>query len=218
MKNIKKLLCLFNLHELISTNSEGFFRCNNCNRHFKIDLATNTIRQIKIINGKKIMYKQIYEKFTIPILCLIIFFIILIKIYKIKEQLNSFMQTRTTETIDPHFQQISIWEYLHDCNIQHPDIVYAQVMLETGNLTSRLYNEYNNLFGMKKVNKRPTTQIPCDTSVYGKYANWKHSVHDYIIWQSIYAYNLSREEYFNFLGDVYATDTNYVKKLKQFIE
>ncbi len=107
----------------------------------------------------------------------------------------------------------SIMLYLIECKVQHPDIAFAQIMLETGWLKSKLYQRGNNLFGMKYPKKRPTTAT---SIVYGHagYTSWKVSIHDYMLWQSYFARNLTKDEYFDVLSKRYAIDPDYVDKVK----
>ena len=39
-------------------------------------------------------------------------------------------------------------------NLKYPHIVYAQAMLESGNFTSKIFRENNNMFGMKQARVR----------------------------------------------------------------
>lgn len=43
--------------------------------------------------------------------------------------------------------------------LEHPDIVFAQAKLESGNFNSQIFRENNNLFGMKMPWNRPTVAI-----------------------------------------------------------
>lgn len=101
-----------------------------------------------------------------------------------------------------------VLNYIYELRVQHPYIVYAQAIIESGNFSSKIFKENNNLFGMKLAYQRPTTAIKAQYS-HAVYKNWKESVLDYAIWQSIYARNLTEEEYFVKLKS-YAMDENYV--------
>ena len=116
------------------------------------------------------------------------------------------------EIIDPVIIELNVWETIQQLNIQHPDIVYCQYQLESGSGTSQLSISNNNLFGMRCPKLRPTTSV-CING-WAAYPSWRESVIDYALWQSCYARNLTTEEYYSKLGRVYATDSNYVNKLK----
>ena len=98
-------------------------------------------------------------------------------------------------------------EALQYYNIEHPTIVKAQAILETGNFTSNLCIKNNNLFGLyDSKNKR-----------YYSYNHW---------WESIEAYKKliqrkynNSKYYYMFLEDIkYAKDKEYINKLKEIAE
>ena len=91
--------------------------------------------------------------------------------------------------------------------IEHPTIVKAQAILETGNFTSDLCIKNNNLFGLyDSKNKR-----------YYSYNHW---------WESIEAYKKliqrkynNSKYYYKFLEDIkYAEDKEYINKVKEIAE
>lgn len=95
-------------------------------------------------------------------------------------------------------------EALEYYEIQFPEIVYAQALLETGHFKSKLCTQYNNLFGL--YNSR--------TRSYYRFDNW---------WDSVIAYRdkvqykyKGNTDYYTFLVKLpYATDPNYIRKIKQ---
>lgn len=95
-------------------------------------------------------------------------------------------------------------EALDYYGIQFPEIVYAQALIETGHFKSKLCTQYNNLFGL--YNSR--------TKSYYKFDNW---------WDSVIAYRdkvqykyKGNTDYYTFLVKLpYATDPNYIRKIKQ---
>lgn len=104
--------------------------------------------------------------------------------------------------------------------IMYRDIVLLQSRLETGNYTSDIFRNGNNLFGMKYPAQRPTVA----TGIYkehAQYAHWSDSVVDYALWQKYYlsrGYRLGSEIdsdfYLVFLNCIpYAEDPRYVTKL-----
>jgi hypothetical protein len=115
--------------------------------------------------------------------------------------------------IDSVIVDLSIWEYIQQCKIEHPHIVYSQYKIESGHGTSRLFLKHNNLFGMKYPTRRPTTASQRTHNGYSSYECWKHSIHDYALWQAMYARGKSEEEYLQLLSKIYATDTLYIRKI-----
>jgi hypothetical protein len=104
--------------------------------------------------------------------------------------------------------------------IKYQDIVLLQSRLETGNYTSDIFRNGNNLFGMKYPGLRPTVA----TGIYrehAQYAHWSDSVIDYSLWQKYYlsrGYRIGSEIdsdfYLVFLNCIpYAEDPRYIRKL-----
>lgn len=111
--------------------------------------------------------------------------------------------------------------------------VLAQIKIESGNLKSFLLKRTNNMLGMRYPFNRKTTAcgiyIPSkDTIIYGVrkelkeynkinnyavYNSWKDAVADYKLWQDA-CFKVS-ERYLAFLGNVYAEDSLYTKKIKE---
>ena len=112
------------------------------------------------------------------------------------------------------FSEAKLKEYILELNIKFPHIVIAQSQVETGNYTSKIFKENNNLFGMKEAKQRPTTNKGTENN-HAYYDNWKSSVIDYALYQSKYLSKLKTEdEYLQYLSQNYAEDPNYVNKIK----
>ena len=115
-----------------------------------------------------------------------------------------------------------LYEQIVKSGIKHPDIVFAQAILESGHFTSSLFERANNLFGMKVPTKRETVAIG-STNGYSKYESWHESIYDYKLWQQFLFSKrgeLSKADYLAYLKKWYAADKNYVpkveKKIKEF--
>lgn len=107
----------------------------------------------------------------------------------------------------------SIDYWLNVYEVRETDIVKRQIRLETGDLTSRICRECNNLFGMKKARKRQTTAIGRERNGTAVYKDFKDSIRDYKLFQD---YFYSGGDYYNFLRLLpYAVDPEYVNKLKR---
>lgn len=103
-------------------------------------------------------------------------------------------------------------DYMEMLGVKHKKIVLKQVLLETGNLTSDIYKENNNLFGMKEAHQRQTTALGTNRG-HAYYVNWKSSIIDYLLWQRKY---FKGGDYYEFLeGYGYAQSENYIDKLKE---
>ena len=118
------------------------------------------------------------------------------------------------DEIQPDFYKKTPEEGLYDAllyfNIQHPDIVYSQAILETGNFKSKLCKEHNNLFGLYNSYKFE----------FYRYNHWVESVIAYKEKiQNKYKVKPPNEEYYKFLKNIgYATDPIYIEKLKRINE
>lgn len=112
------------------------------------------------------------------------------------------------------FSRENLIAMLKGMNIRHYKIAYAQAVVETGNFTSKIFQLNNNLFGMKVSCQRANT---CSGSRYGHayYVTWERSVVDYALYYNKYLSRLSDCEVYRYLGRHYASDKNYVTKLKQ---
>lgn len=105
-----------------------------------------------------------------------------------------------------------ILEYMDMLGVEHSEIVLKQCLLETGNLTSDIFKDNHNLFGMKEAHQRTTTALGTNRN-HAYYTNWKSSVIDYCLWQRKY---FKGGDYYEFLESYgYATSINYIKKLKE---
>lgn len=114
--------------------------------------------------------------------------------------------------------------YIYQLGIKHPDVVYAQAILETGNFSSRIFKENNNLFGMKYVDTvrhkrlgaryRPTVAIG-EQYEHAKYKDWRKSVEDYLLWQQQFKRTPieTERQYLYLLDQRYAVRGKYVKVL-----
>lgn len=97
-------------------------------------------------------------------------------------------------------------EALSYYEIKHPQIVYAQAVLETGHFKSDLCLNGNNLFGLyDSKNHR-----------YYTFDHWTESVVAYLDYVQ-YRYK-PPNDYYKFLSDIrYAKDPNYINKLKGIV-
>jgi hypothetical protein len=115
------------------------------------------------------------------------------------------------------FSPEKLKEYIISLNLKFPHIVYAQAQLESGNFSSKLFKENNNLFGMKVARVRPTTNSG-ERLGHAYFQTWRESVVDYAFYQASYLKNItSEEQYLSYLSENYAEDPNYVNKLKNII-
>jgi len=96
---------------------------------------------------------------------------------------------------------------------KHPDIVMAQIRLESANLTSKLYKATHNLAGMKEAKTRETTAKGTRYD-HAYYLSWQDCIKDLKLWQDEY---YKGGGYYEFLEEIgYAESKDYINKLKEF--
>lgn len=106
--------------------------------------------------------------------------------------------------------------------IEHPEVAVAQAMIESGHFKSPLFQENNNVFGMKFPRQRQTTAVRQNKG-QSYYKNWIDSVKDYKLWQSNMGLeNLSRDEYIEKLDKIYCippscANKHYSKLVRQLL-
>jgi hypothetical protein len=89
------------------------------------------------------------------------------------------------EPADAPFDSLTpqnVYRHILECEIKHPEIVYRQAVLESGNFGSKNCLRNNNLFGMKHPGRRKTLSLG-QRGQYAYYTSWKQSIEDYKLWQ-----------------------------------
>ena len=115
------------------------------------------------------------------------------------------------------FTQTKLIDKLKELNVKFPHIALAQSMLETGNYTSKIFRENNNLFGLREAKQRITTAKGTENN-HAYYHTWYESVLDYSFYQCRYLSNIiTEEQYYDYLSQSYAEDPNYIKQIKNII-
>lgn len=103
--------------------------------------------------------------------------------------------------------QEGLIEALEYYGVKHPQIVYAQAVLETGHFKSDLCLNGNNLFGLYNSKKHR----------YYTFDHWKDCI---IAYKEMIQYKYKDgDDYLNFLKEIgYAEDSEYICKLKELIK
>lgn len=103
--------------------------------------------------------------------------------------------------------QEGLMEALEYYGVKHPQIVYAQAVLETGHFKSDLCLNGNNLFGLYNSKKHR----------YHTFDHWKDCI---IAYKEMIQYKYKDgDDYLNFLKEIgYAEDSEYICKLKELIK
>lgn len=126
------------------------------------------------------------------------------------EALRTYLMTiapLTTQTLETAFKL----EGIHS-----PEVVLAQARLESGNFSSVLCLEHNNLFGMKLPAVRQTSAVKGTDNGYAVYESWYDCVIDMALFQEWYRdRGRDMDNYFEFLQAIgYAEDHAYIHKLR----
>ena len=95
----------------------------------------------------------------------------------------------------------SIFNYICELQIKHPEIVIKQAIYETGWLKSEFLMSRNNLFGFR-------------AKKYLEFPNWKASVDYYKKWQDK-NYKNEKEDYYSFLVRIKYGTKHYSLHLKK---
>jgi len=100
-----------------------------------------------------------------------------------------------------------LMEALEYYGVKHPNVVYAQAVLETGHFKSDLCINGNNLFGLYNSRKKR----------YYTFDHWKDCI---IAYKEMIQYKYKDgDDYLNFLKEIgYAEDSEYNCKLKKLIK
>lgn len=125
------------------------------------------------------------------------------------------VQTERIYDLNDPFTEAKVRRYLVQLNVKYPDVALAQMKLESANGTSKVFREGNNLFGMKKAERRPTTAMG-EKNNHAYYSHWRQSCIDYALWQAFVANpeNISSERaWLYYIGRIYAVDDAYHQKL-----
>ena len=103
--------------------------------------------------------------------------------------------------------QEGLIEALEYYKVKHPQIVYAQAVLETGYFKSDLCLNDNNLFGLYNSKKHR----------YYTFDHWKDCI---IAYKEMIQYKYKDgDDYLNFLKEIgYAEDSEYICKLRELIK
>jgi len=116
------------------------------------------------------------------------------------------------------FSQDNLITKIKDMNIKYPHIVLAQSQLETGGFKSNIFKNNHNLFGMKEARSRVKLALGTKSN-HAYYNTWVESLYDYAFMYCRYLGKINNEEeYYDYLGRVYAEDSLYVPKLKKLAE
>ena len=174
------------------------------------------IKQLYYKDEEQLLYKPVKKSLYIKVIIGAFLF------FSIFGFTNSIISTHFIEKIpviirsnEQQFNEENLRKEIKRLNLRFGDIIVAQYKLETGNGTSQVFRENNNLFGMKQAKLRPSTALGENLN-HAYYSKWQESVQDYAFWQVYMAKDIRNEdEYYQLLDQIYAEGDNYSQKLKQ---
>lgn len=113
----------------------------------------------------------------------------------------------------------NVYQSIKRSGIEFSDIVFAQIILESGELKSKLTKSNNNFLGMKMPEKRETTAIG-KFHGYAQYTGWEACIQDYLLFQN-YAFRkkkMTRNQYLSFIGKRYSECETYKLRILRVIK
>lgn len=212
-----------------------------------INQDLRTVDIIPDINPEQIKHMKIYNSITITTIITVLFTIIILlsgcliyqhmlytkHVNNLSNELSVINDNVQTDIIYretgeafiknnipfPNDSLINVYQYIKQLKAWYPEVIFAQLLLESNNGKSFLAKNYNNYFGMKKAKSRPSLQLPNTYNGYAIKLNWKHSIIDRILWDKYMFNNIkpSKTDYIKALS-IYAEDKDYVPKLKQVLQ
>lgn len=113
--------------------------------------------------------------------------------------------------------EYNVYKFIKFLDLEHPAVVMVQCRMESGNFKSGICLQNNNMLGMRHPGKRPNLSEG-KRNGYAVYESWQYCLIDYAIWQSRYAVKYKTDEdYINFLGKIYGSDSLYVEKVNTML-
>lgn len=122
------------------------------------------------------------------------------------------------DTENEIFTTSNLIKFIEENEIKYPKVTRAIAMHESANFSSKLFRTNNNLFGMIKAEKRPTTALGSKRG-YAYYKTWQESVLDYKLFQIHTVKILDSESGFlKWIGKHYTKkDPKYLIKIKYIL-
>ena len=127
---------------------------------------------------------------------------------------NDIYSQYSKDSLNNPISEKILYKHLLLMRAPHPEIILAQAVEESGHFTNELYKFNHNFTSMKDSQSRITT-TGRGKGKFKMYKDWQECVTDYIFWQ--FTFNTDKmtdQEYLQFIGKVYAEDTNYLSKIK----
>lgn len=139
-----------------------------------------------------------------------------VSFYNVKESTKKFSEEERVMILKQYQSDFSKDQFMRELirlNVKYPHIVMAQAIQESS-FKSSMFKHNHNMLGMKVATRRPSTNIG-EQFAHANYDNWRDAVIDYAMWQSTFIMDIKNEdEYYQVLGKIYATGSDYVNVIK----
>lgn len=178
-------------------------------------------------NKETLEFQKVKKKSYVKLSLVILFTIIILLLIGWLSGTNNYIinrithKTQVVDTVKVQgiaFSEEALIDLLRSSNIKYPYIVLAQAKIESGNFTSRIFKQNNNLFGMKEPKIRTTTALGTRFG-HAYFSNWESSVYDYAMFQNNRMRDVDSElEYYAKLADGYAEDSTYAFIIKKTVD
>jgi hypothetical protein len=178
-------------------------------------------------NKETLEFQKVKKKSYVKLSLVILFTIIILLLIGWLSGTNNYIinrithKTQVVDTVKVQgiaFSEEALIDLLRSSNIKYPYIVLAQAKIESGNFTSRIFKQNNNLFGMKEPKIRTTTALGTRFG-HAYFSNWESSVYDYAMFQNYRMRDVDSElEYYAKLADGYAEDSTYAFIIKKTVD
>ena len=184
------------------------------------DSKNLSLKKESVLNNIKRNYIfYIIFSTLISLLSIFLFKLLFIPSISLKEvpSLKSKYEKVCIAEVQNNFTEEKFINKIKQLNLNYPHIAYAQAMLESGNFTSKIFKENNNMFGMKqarvRINLAKSTQYN-----HAYFETWEDCLLDFAFHRATYFSKLKTEQdYYNYLGKYYAEDPSYIGKLKSMV-
>ena len=184
------------------------------------DSKNLSLKKESVLNNIKRNYLfYIIFSTLISLLSIFLFKLLFIPNISLKEvpSLKSKYEKVCIAEVQNNFTEEKFINKIKQLNLKYPHIAYAQAMLESGNFTSKIFKENNNMFGMKqartRINLAKSTQYN-----HAYFETWEDCLLDFAFHRATYFSKLKTEQdYYNYLGKYYAEDPSYIGKLKSMV-
>lgn len=126
-------------------------------------------------------------------------------------------EKRIQLVVEDDFSEEAFIQEVGKYNFRYPDLIIAQARLESGNFTSPIFKEGNNLFGMKEAKSRLNVAKGTFRN-HALYGSWQESLLDRALYEASYTHKIKdRKSYVAYLDRLYAEDGTYAAKLEKAV-